>query len=119
MFLISGFGVQTQEWTEPFLYLNVSVNTTFTLLIVGRLLVHRNSVKGAFGNAQSNSSQYIGVVAMLIESCAIYSVVGLTFAVLLSRSSPAVPLLRPLTVMAQVRSCTGDASRVATSLIST
>jgi hypothetical protein len=96
-----GAGLSGVNWTEPFLYLNVSVNLTFTVVIVARLLAHRHYIRSVIGS--KHASHYTGVAAMLIESSAIYGVVALCFAILLARGSPATELFLAPTVQTQVR----------------
>jgi hypothetical protein len=89
------------DWAEPYLYLNVSVNVTFTVLIVARLLLHKRHIQTTAGSQYA--VDYMGVSAMLIESSMMYSVVALLFAILLARGSSAAALFLPAVPHTQVR----------------
>ena len=57
--------------------ISVSINIIVTTLIVGRLLYFRSRTLHVVNKEQAQT--YTGIVAMLVESAALYSVTGLIF----------------------------------------
>lgn len=62
-----------------YLCLSVGMNILYTLLVTGRLLAMRNSIREVLGS--EHSTTYTSVVAMLTESAALYSVLGAIYIV--------------------------------------
>jgi len=73
---------------------SVSINVLATLAIVGRLLWKRREINSILGKEYSRS--YTGVVAMLVESAALYSVFGVIFIGCYFRGNPAGNLILPV-----------------------
>ena len=68
---------------------SISLNIVVTALIVGRLLRMRYRLL-SLSSGQDHSRVYISVSAMLIESAAFYSIVGIIFLVSYGLQSPAL-----------------------------
>ncbi|KAH8116725.1 hypothetical protein DFH11DRAFT_1687622 [Phellopilus nigrolimitatus] len=60
-----------------YLCIAVGMNIIYTVLVVGRLLAVRKQIKEALGPEHSES--YTSIVAMLVESAALYSVLGVIY----------------------------------------
>lgn len=65
------------ELATVFYALSISLNVIGTIAIISRLVWKRRTIAAVLG--REHSKVYTGVVAMLIESAAAYSVVGLIF----------------------------------------
>ncbi|EIW74982.1 hypothetical protein CONPUDRAFT_159743 [Coniophora puteana RWD-64-598 SS2] len=70
------------------LCISASLNIICTALIVGRLYSVKKYFSNMMGSSIQSQIQYTTVSAMLIESCALYATVSLTFLVLWLLSSP-------------------------------
>jgi hypothetical protein len=99
---LNGGSIGGISWTTVMPYLNITINIVFTLLIVIRLLAHRRYIRRTVGTKLG--SQYTGLAAMLIESSALYAIVGLLFEILLARNSPISLLFFSPMTQAQVSS---------------
>lgn len=73
--------------------LSISLNIILTLLISGRILFIRNRVKMSLGAYHAKT--YTSLVAVLVESAALYSVTGLIFIVSYARNSPFQNIVLP------------------------
>ncbi|KZV92307.1 hypothetical protein EXIGLDRAFT_675324, partial [Exidia glandulosa HHB12029] len=73
----------TANFLIPFFSLSISINIVVTLLISGYLLWHRRSIQSAIG--REHGKQYVSIVAMLVESAALYSAFSLIFIVAYGR----------------------------------
>jgi len=62
---------------EVWYVLSVTINLYATIAIVGKLLWQRKSIVAVLGPV--HSGVYIGIISMLIESAALYSVFGVIF----------------------------------------
>ncbi|KAI5118814.1 hypothetical protein M0805_000202 [Coniferiporia weirii] len=60
-----------------YLCIAVGMNIIYTILVVGRLFLVRSQVKDALG--PEHSSTYTSVAAMIVESAALYSVLGVIY----------------------------------------
>jgi len=87
------FGPLTLDLAICWYIFSVSVNVFATIAIVGRLLWKRRAINAILGKEHSKS--YTGVVAMLIESAAMYSILGLIFIGCYFRQNPAGDLILP------------------------
>ncbi|TDL25367.1 hypothetical protein BD410DRAFT_717805 [Rickenella mellea] len=88
----------TTIFAIPYWSLSLSVNLLVTLMIVLRIILWRNKVKKTLGPEHSRT--YTSVAAMLIESAAPYSVVGLIYIICYARTSNFQHLVLP--VLAQI-----------------
>ncbi|TDL25354.1 hypothetical protein BD410DRAFT_636923 [Rickenella mellea] len=88
----------TTIFAIPYWSLSLSVNLLVTLMIVFRLILWRNKVKEMLG--PEHTGTYTSVAAMLIESAAPYSTVGLIYIICYARKSNFQHLVLP--VLAQV-----------------
>ena len=73
--------------------LSISLNSLLTLLIAGRLLFVRNRIETSLGT--HHAKPYSSLVAMLVESAALYSVTGLIFIISYAQGSPFQNLVLP------------------------
>jgi hypothetical protein len=87
------FGQLTIDFAICWYVFSISINVMATLAIVGRLLWKRRTINAILG--QEHSKAYTGVVTMLVESAAIYSVVGIIFIATYFRRSNAGNLILP------------------------
>ncbi|KII87372.1 hypothetical protein PLICRDRAFT_253041 [Plicaturopsis crispa FD-325 SS-3] len=62
-----------------YLVLSVGTNIVYTFLVTGRLVAMRNQIREALG--REHSECYTSIAAMIIESAAMYSVLGIIFIV--------------------------------------
>lgn len=60
-----------------YLCIAVGTNIIYTILVVGRLIAVRNQVREALGAEYAET--YISIVAMVIESAAMYSALGVIY----------------------------------------
>jgi len=77
----------------PYWSISVSLNVIVTLLIVGRLLYMRRVTRQAL--TAEHASTYTSIMAILIESAALYSTFGLIFIVSYARNSMVQNVLLP------------------------
>lgn len=78
------------NFTIPYYAMSLALNILVTLLIVLRLLYHRHRITQAIGSG--HGSQYTSLVAIIIESAAIYSSFALAFLVPFGLNSPVAQL---------------------------
>ncbi|KIK65899.1 hypothetical protein GYMLUDRAFT_951611 [Collybiopsis luxurians FD-317 M1] len=78
------------NFTIPYYALSLALNILVTLLIVFRLLLHRHRITRAMGS--SHGSQYTSLVAIVVESAAIYSSFALAFLIPFGLNSPVAQL---------------------------
>lgn len=69
------------DFGVPYFAVALSLNVILTLMIVGRLILHSRNVRNVIGASDGVRGLYSAVVAMLIESCAIYAASSLLFMV--------------------------------------
>lgn len=103
---IAGLGVNL--WTDisamtgiAYMALSLTLNTTLTLLIIVRLLLIRRRLRACA--LPEASSTYTSVVALLIESAALYTTVALLAVVACGVNSPMQYVLLPMLGQLQVR----------------
>ncbi|KAI0674422.1 hypothetical protein C8Q78DRAFT_1076065 [Trametes maxima] len=92
-----GFALWTNARTAPslaYLSLSFSVNVVLTLVIVLRLLVARREIKDTLGS--SYARVYTSVMAMVIESASLYTVVALLSIVACAAQSPLQNAVLPI-----------------------
>ncbi|KAK7041694.1 hypothetical protein VNI00_008983 [Paramarasmius palmivorus] len=75
----SFFGGPAVDFGIPYIALTLSVNITVTTLICGRLLTARNQMKSLLGPHHART--YTNIIAMMIESAAPFTVLGIIFAI--------------------------------------
>lgn len=68
-----------------YLCIAVGMNIIYTILVVGRLLYIRNQVKNALG--KEHSEPYTSAAALVVESAALYSILGIIFIASFARHS--------------------------------
>ncbi|KAF8487757.1 hypothetical protein JB92DRAFT_2820741 [Gautieria morchelliformis] len=68
--------------------MTISLNIVLTLLICGRLIYFSRLMRAAFGNEQGAAKLYSGIAAMLAESAAPYTLVGIMFLIPYAQQSP-------------------------------
>ncbi|KAI0646408.1 hypothetical protein C8Q79DRAFT_667831 [Trametes meyenii] len=98
------FTLWTNARTAPslaYLSLSFSVNVVLTLMIVLRLLVARREIKDTLGSR--HASIYTSVMAMVIESASLYTVVVLLSIVACAARSPLQNAVLPMLGQLQVR----------------
>ncbi|KIM78670.1 hypothetical protein PILCRDRAFT_824109 [Piloderma croceum F 1598] len=78
----------------PYFCLSVALTIISTLLITVRLMAGRRVVQKVLGT--SHSTPYVSVAAMIIESAAIYSIVGIFFIAFLITKNPGQNVLNPM-----------------------
>ncbi|KAK7059077.1 hypothetical protein VNI00_001701 [Paramarasmius palmivorus] len=78
------------NFTIPYYTMSLALNILVTILIVLRLLVYRHRITQAMGSG--HGSHYTSLVAMVVESAAIYSSFALCFLVPFSVNSPVAQL---------------------------
>lgn len=85
----------------PYWVLSTGLSILVTSLIVGRLLYLKRSIQSEFSLPDKKLFDWIA--SILVESAALYAVVGLVFIVTYLRRSPAVNVIMPVLAQAQVR----------------
>ncbi|GJE88770.1 hypothetical protein PsYK624_048560 [Phanerochaete sordida] len=93
---------QVVNWTIPFLSLTISLNILVTLAIVIRIQIYRLRLTRILG--KHHASSYTGVVAMIVESAAIYSAFAIIVLVTFTINSSVLNIF--LQAMSQVQTCT-------------
>jgi hypothetical protein len=83
----------TFSFALPYWSLSISLNIISTGLIVGRLFFLRHRVRSALG--ERHARPYTSVAAMLIESAALDSIIGLIFIISYARNSNVQNLFLP------------------------
>jgi hypothetical protein len=95
------YGQLTIDFATCWFAFSISINAIATIAIVARLLWKRREIKSILG--EEHSKAYTGVVAMLVESAAIYSIFGIIFISTYFRRSPASFLILPFLGNLEVR----------------
>jgi hypothetical protein len=85
----------------PYFSLSVALTVVSTVLITIRLMAGRKTVQKILGT--SYSAPYVSVTAMIIESAALYTVVGIFFVAFLATGNPGQNVLNPMIGQAMVR----------------
>ena len=83
-----------------YMALSLSINTVLTLLIIGRLLWLRRKISKILGADYKGT--YISVVAVLIESASLYTIIAIMAVVACGISSPMQYILLPVLGQLQV-----------------
>lgn len=82
-----------------YMAVSLSVNTILTLLIIFRILLIRRNLRQALS---THSQTYTSIIALLIESAALYTIVGLMTVVTCGVGSPIQYALLPMLGQLQV-----------------
>jgi len=91
------------RFNYPFFTISPSVNIILTLMIVGRLVVHRRNLQSAMGSsARTTSGLYKAVVTILVESCALYAASFILFLVPWGLQHPITNMFFPIVAQTQV-----------------
>lgn len=83
--------------------MSLALNILVTILIVVQLLIYRNRINNALG--KSHGAHYASVVAMIVESAAIYSSFALLFLVPFALNHPLSQIF--IQSLPPVQVCTG------------
>jgi len=78
----------------PYFSLSVALTIISTVLITVRLMAGRRVIQKVLGT--SHSAPYVSVAAMIIESAALYSIVGIFFIAFLITGNPGQNVLNPM-----------------------
>ncbi|KAK1226955.1 hypothetical protein PQX77_010023 [Marasmius sp. AFHP31] len=70
----------------PYIALTISLNIIVTLLICGRLIAVKNSLQDALG--PHHARMYTSVIAIMVESAAPFTILGIVYVVAYARHSP-------------------------------
>ena len=87
----------------PYFSISLSLNILLTLLIVAWLAMHRKDIRNATGAPAGASGLYETIVAVFVESCAIYAVISLLFVVPWGAKSHVADIFLPILAEVQVR----------------
>lgn len=82
------------QFVLAYFTLSLSLNILLTLLIVLRLLIHRHRAREYLG--ATHATNYTSIVAMLVESSALYTAFSLIFIVSYVRKSAVQNLFLPV-----------------------
>jgi hypothetical protein len=93
------------KFGTSFFSLSVALNLILTLMIIGRLLYLRQSIRKALG--RKHAERYTSIIAMLIESSSLYTTLGLIYIILYALGDPAQNFFLPALGVAEVCSSTG------------
>ncbi|KAJ7430357.1 hypothetical protein B0H11DRAFT_2374447 [Mycena galericulata] len=75
--------------------LSIALNIILTLAITTRIWLVRRRLRNALSLGAQNSGQYVSIVAMLIESAALYAVWSTVFLICYARNTPFQNILLP------------------------
>jgi hypothetical protein len=86
-------------------YISIShaLDTLVTVIIVTRLIMHSRNIRKAIGASTGTNGLYKTVVAMLVESYALYAVAFLLFIIPRASNNPVVNIFFPILVLSRVR----------------
>ncbi|KAF8890178.1 hypothetical protein BD779DRAFT_1785198 [Infundibulicybe gibba] len=79
-------GVRTTTWLVSWYTLMLSMNVLSTGLILVRLIIHRREVRTTL--ASPHAGEYSSLISMLVESAALYSIVGVGYLIATGVGSP-------------------------------
>jgi len=96
------WGGITVDFGLPYFTISVSLNIILTLMISARLIIHSCNIRGAMGSANGVNSLYRAIIAMLIESSALYAVASLLFIGPYATSNYASNIFLPILAEVQV-----------------
>lgn len=84
----------------PYFSFSIAVTILATILITIKLMTGRQLLKRLLGN--DHGTPYVSIAAMVIESAAIYSIIGVFFIGFLVANHPAQDVLNPMVGQAMV-----------------
>lgn len=84
----------TIQFSLPYWSISIALNTLLTLLLVSRLLYMSYNARKALSD--DHGKPYISVAAMLLESAAPYTIIGLIYIVTYARNSQVQNLVLPI-----------------------
>ncbi|KAF8890140.1 hypothetical protein BD779DRAFT_1622693 [Infundibulicybe gibba] len=94
-------GVHTSAWSFAYYTLMLSTNVIATGLILARLIAHRRSMGEVLATA--HAGEYTSLISMLVESAALYSIMGVSCLIVTGVGSPAgEPFLNATTSSQQI-----------------
>lgn len=73
------------DFGVPYISLTISLNIIVTGLICGRLLYLRNEVNKILG--PTHAKMYTSIIAILVESAALFTILGIVYVVVYARKS--------------------------------
>ena len=82
--------------------ISVGLNVILTFMISVRLIFHSRNIRGAMGSTTEVSSLYRAIVAMLVESSALYAVASFLFIGPYAANSYASGIFLPILAEVQV-----------------
>ena len=86
----------------PYFTISVGLNVILTLMISVRLILHCRNIQGSMGSTPGGSSLYRTIIAMLIESSALYAIASLLFIGPYATSNSASDIFLPILAEVQV-----------------
>ncbi|KAF8890165.1 hypothetical protein BD779DRAFT_1518647 [Infundibulicybe gibba] len=92
-------GIRTDMWLILWYTLTLGTNVLATGLILARLIAHRRAMREIF---TPHSEEYASLISMLVESAALYSIVGVGFLIATGVGSPVREPLSDAIVSTQV-----------------
>ncbi|KAF8890177.1 hypothetical protein BD779DRAFT_1518723 [Infundibulicybe gibba] len=93
--------VRTTAWVISWYTLMLSTNVLSTGLILARLIIHRRAVRTTL--ATPHAGEHSSLISMLIESAALYSIVGVGYLIAMGVGSPLrEPFLGAMLSMQQI-----------------
>ena len=87
----------------PYFSTSAALNVLLTLMIAVRLILHSRKTQSAMGAPARVNALYKTIVAMLVESCALYTVSSLLFIIPWAARSWVTDLFSPILTQIQVR----------------
>jgi len=97
------FTSEAIDFGLPYFALSTTLNTLLTILISSRLVVHQRRMSKSLSLQSRNTISYMPIVAMLVESSALYAVFSLLFIGTYASGSGAAVVFLPILSQAQVR----------------
>ena len=85
----------------------VFLNVLLTSMIVARLFLHSWKFGNAIGTSAMTGGLYNAIIAMLVESCALYTIAFLVYIGLRATNSPVSNVFLPVLIQIQVRARLG------------
>jgi len=89
------------DFSVPYFLISVSLNVLLTLMIVVRLFLHCRNIGAAMGSPRGFGGIYKTIIAMLVESSALYAVSSVV--VVAKRNSAIANTFMPILCQTQVR----------------
>ena len=99
------FGGRALIYGTAYYSMSISLNAILTLLICGRLLYFSRLMRSTFGDDHGASRLYTGIAAMIAESAAPYTAIGIMFLVSYARQSQTSNLFGQLYIKFAVSRC--------------